>query len=112
MGTRDIWGQGTFGDMRHISGWGGGDIWGHGGCLRPGGGTHTFGDTCGRVPPPPQVNSSEVTVVAFFIMPARTNNFNVESLKGQAVRKQLWWDPKLPPRGTPKPQGTPPKKPQ
>ncbi|KAK2510323.1 hypothetical protein Q9233_017857 [Columba guinea] len=36
------------------------------------------------------VNGSEVTVVAFFIMPARTNNFNVESLKGQAVRKQLW----------------------
>lgn len=23
-------------------------------------------------------------------MPARTNNFNVETLKGQAVRKQLW----------------------
>lgn len=68
----------------------------------------TLVDAC----PPPQVNSSEVTVVAFFIMPARTNNFNVESLKGQAVRKQLWWDPKLPPRGTPKPQGTPPKKPQ
>ncbi|OWK50048.1 Glycogen [starch] synthase, muscle, partial [Lonchura striata] len=37
-----------------------------------------------------RVNGSEVTVVAFFIMPARTNNFNVESLKGQAVRKQLW----------------------
>lgn len=40
--------------------------------------------------PLPQVNSSEQTVVAFFIMPARTNNFNVETLKGQAVRKQLW----------------------
>uniref|UniRef100_A0A8C3BLD4 Glycogen [starch] synthase n=1 Tax=Cairina moschata TaxID=8855 RepID=A0A8C3BLD4_CAIMO len=37
-----------------------------------------------------RVNGSETTVVAFFIMPARTNNFNVESLKGQAVRKQLW----------------------
>ncbi|MBN3300546.1 GYS1 protein, partial [Amia calva] len=37
-----------------------------------------------------RVNHSEVTVVAFFIMPARTNNFNVETLKGQAVRKQLW----------------------
>lgn len=24
-------------------------------------------------------------------MPAKTNNFNVESLKGQAVRKQLWY---------------------
>uniref|UniRef100_A0AAY4CFS6 Glycogen [starch] synthase n=1 Tax=Denticeps clupeoides TaxID=299321 RepID=A0AAY4CFS6_9TELE len=37
-----------------------------------------------------RVNHSEVTVIAFFIMPARTNNFNVETLKGQAVRKQLW----------------------
>uniref|UniRef100_A0A672GCK8 Glycogen [starch] synthase n=1 Tax=Salarias fasciatus TaxID=181472 RepID=A0A672GCK8_SALFA len=36
------------------------------------------------------VNHSDVTVIAFFIMPARTNNFNVETLKGQAVRKQLW----------------------
>uniref|UniRef100_A0A8D3AW84 Glycogen [starch] synthase n=1 Tax=Scophthalmus maximus TaxID=52904 RepID=A0A8D3AW84_SCOMX len=33
---------------------------------------------------------NDVTVVVFFIMPAETNNFNVESLKGQAVRKQLW----------------------
>ncbi|KAJ8251046.1 hypothetical protein GJAV_G00216640 [Gymnothorax javanicus] len=37
-----------------------------------------------------RVNHSEVTVIAFFIMPARTNNFNVETLKGQAIRKQLW----------------------
>lgn len=37
-----------------------------------------------------QVSHSDVTVIAFFIMPARTNNFNVETLKGQAVRKQLW----------------------
>uniref|UniRef100_A0A7N8X964 Glycogen [starch] synthase n=1 Tax=Mastacembelus armatus TaxID=205130 RepID=A0A7N8X964_9TELE len=37
-----------------------------------------------------RVNHSDVTVIAFFIMPARTNNFNVETLKGQAVRKQLW----------------------
>ncbi|KAM9299630.1 glycogen [starch] synthase, muscle isoform 2-T2 [Gastrophryne carolinensis] len=37
-----------------------------------------------------RVNQSDVTIVAFFIMPARTNNFNVETLKGQAVRKQLW----------------------
>ncbi|XP_051898824.1 glycogen [starch] synthase, muscle-like [Pristis pectinata] len=37
-----------------------------------------------------QTHQSTVTVVAFFIMPARTNNFNVETLKGQAVRKQLW----------------------
>lgn len=39
----------------------------------------------------PQVHRSDVTVVVFFIMPAQTNNFNVESLKGQAVRKQLWY---------------------
>lgn len=37
-----------------------------------------------------KANRSDVTVVAFFIMPAKTNNFNVETLKGQAVRKQLW----------------------
>ena len=32
---------------------------------------------------------SDVTVVAFLIFPAKTNNFNVDSLKGQAVTKQL-----------------------
>eukprot|EP01137_Pigoraptor_chileana_P011954 Opistho-2@63627 len=32
---------------------------------------------------------SDVTVVAFIIMPAPTNNFNVDALKGQAVTKQL-----------------------
>ncbi|XP_048473557.1 glycogen [starch] synthase, muscle-like [Rhincodon typus] len=37
-----------------------------------------------------RAHQSRVTVVAFFIMPAQTNNFNVETLKGQAVRKQLW----------------------
>ncbi|XP_031725778.1 glycogen [starch] synthase, liver [Anarrhichthys ocellatus] len=37
-----------------------------------------------------QVHRNDMTVVVFFIMPAKTNNFNVESLKGQAVRKQLW----------------------
>uniref|UniRef100_A0A3B3S4G2 Glycogen [starch] synthase n=1 Tax=Paramormyrops kingsleyae TaxID=1676925 RepID=A0A3B3S4G2_9TELE len=37
-----------------------------------------------------RVHKNDVTVVVFFIMPAKTNNFNVESLKGQAVRKQLW----------------------
>ncbi|KAK7149661.1 hypothetical protein R3I94_009085 [Phoxinus phoxinus] len=37
-----------------------------------------------------RVHRSDVTVVVFFIMPAKTNNFNVESLKGQAVRKQMW----------------------
>ncbi|XP_041058931.1 glycogen [starch] synthase, liver isoform X1 [Carcharodon carcharias] len=37
-----------------------------------------------------RVHKSDVTVVVFFIMPAKTHNFNVETLKGQAVRKQLW----------------------
>ncbi|XP_067415347.1 glycogen [starch] synthase, liver isoform X2 [Emydura macquarii macquarii] len=37
-----------------------------------------------------RVHRSDITVVVFFIMPAKTNNFNVETLKGQAVRKQLW----------------------
>ncbi|KAG9471181.1 glycogen [starch] synthase, liver [Eleutherodactylus coqui] len=37
-----------------------------------------------------RVHRSDVTVVVFFIMPTQTNNFNVETLKGQAVRKQLW----------------------
>ncbi|CAL8242574.1 unnamed protein product [Merluccius merluccius] len=37
-----------------------------------------------------RVHKDDVTVVVFFIMPAKTNNFNVESLKGQAIRKQLW----------------------
>ncbi|XP_060699223.1 glycogen [starch] synthase, liver isoform X2 [Hemiscyllium ocellatum] len=37
-----------------------------------------------------KVHKCDVTVVVFFIMPAKTHNFNVETLKGQAVRKQLW----------------------
>lgn len=32
---------------------------------------------------------SDMTVIAFLIFPARTNNFNVESLRGQAIAKQL-----------------------
>ncbi|XP_055951045.1 glycogen [starch] synthase-like [Argiope bruennichi] len=32
---------------------------------------------------------SEMTVMAFLIFPARTNNFNVDSLRGQAIAKQL-----------------------
>ncbi|KAL5007780.1 hypothetical protein ScPMuIL_016586 [Solemya velum] len=32
---------------------------------------------------------SDVTVVAFLVFPAKTNNFNVESLRGQAISKQL-----------------------
>ncbi|CAG5123259.1 unnamed protein product, partial [Candidula unifasciata] len=33
--------------------------------------------------------NSDMTIVAFLIFPARTNNFNVESLRGQAIAKQL-----------------------
>lgn len=33
--------------------------------------------------------NSPMTVVAFIIMPAHTQNYNIDSLKGQAVTKQL-----------------------
>jgi glycogen(starch) synthase len=36
-----------------------------------------------------KVSGSDKTVVAFLIFPARTNNFNVETLRGQAVVKSL-----------------------
>lgn len=36
-----------------------------------------------------QQSGSKTTVVAFIIMPAKTNSYNVEVLKGQAVTKQL-----------------------
>ncbi|RWS29539.1 putative glycogen [starch] synthase-like protein [Leptotrombidium deliense] len=36
-----------------------------------------------------KVTKSDITVVAFLIFPARTNNFNVDSLRGQAIAKQL-----------------------
>lgn len=36
-----------------------------------------------------QSHLPDVTVVAFLIFPAKTNNFNVESLRGHAVTKQL-----------------------
>uniref|UniRef100_A0A6F9DF03 Glycogen [starch] synthase n=1 Tax=Phallusia mammillata TaxID=59560 RepID=A0A6F9DF03_9ASCI len=36
-----------------------------------------------------KMTNSDTTVVAFLIFPAATNNFNVESLRGQAVVKQL-----------------------
>lgn len=36
-----------------------------------------------------QASKSDVTVVAFLIFPAKTNNFNVESLRGHAVTKSL-----------------------
>lgn len=32
----------------------------------------------------------DITVVAFLIFPARTNNFNVESLRGHAVSKTYY----------------------
>lgn len=36
-----------------------------------------------------KVEAPDVTVVAFLIFPAKTNNFNVESLRGHAVTKSL-----------------------
>lgn len=36
-----------------------------------------------------KVSKLDITVVAFLIFPARTNNFNVESLRGHAVTKSL-----------------------
>eukprot|EP00730_Choanoeca_flexa_P014306 TRINITY_DN6210_c0_g1_i1.p1 TRINITY_DN6210_c0_g1~~TRINITY_DN6210_c0_g1_i1.p1 ORF type:complete len:682 (+),score=200.80 TRINITY_DN6210_c0_g1_i1:1262-3307(+) len=36
-----------------------------------------------------KTTGSDITVVAFVIMPAKTNNFNVEALRGQAVVKNL-----------------------
>lgn len=38
---------------------------------------------------PLKVCNSDITVVAFLIFPAPTNSFNVASLKGQAITKQL-----------------------
>lgn len=35
------------------------------------------------------MSGSDKTVVAFLIFPAKTNNFNVETLRGQAVVKSL-----------------------
>ena len=40
-------------------------------------------------PPLSKACNSDITVVAFLIFPARTNSFNVDSLKGQAITKQL-----------------------
>lgn len=37
----------------------------------------------------PQSSGLNVTIVAFLIFPAQTSNFNVESLRGQAIAKQL-----------------------
>lgn len=35
------------------------------------------------------MTDSDVTIVAFLIFPTKTKNHNVESLKGQALHKQL-----------------------
>lgn len=50
--------------------------------------THLYTDLLGLNGRLQQYNSP-VTVVAFIIMPASTQNYNVDSLKGQAVTKQL-----------------------
>jgi len=42
-------------------------------------------------------SKSKMTVVAFLIFPTRTNSFNVDSLKGQAITKSLRYVP-APPR--------------
>lgn len=36
-----------------------------------------------------QASGTDKTVIAFMIFPAKTNNFNIESLRGQAVTKSL-----------------------
>jgi len=36
-----------------------------------------------------QQNNSDITVVAFIIMPGITNNYNVESIEGQSVRREI-----------------------
>ena len=36
-----------------------------------------------------QAENSDMTVVAFLIFPAKTSNYNVEALRGQAHVKQL-----------------------
>jgi glycogen(starch) synthase len=36
-----------------------------------------------------KASNSQVTVVAFIVAPAETHSFTVETLKGQAVVKQL-----------------------
>ncbi|KAI2808809.1 Glycogen [starch] synthase, liver [Blomia tropicalis] len=36
-----------------------------------------------------KTSNSDMTVIAFLIFPGRTNNYNVESLRGQAIAKQL-----------------------
>eukprot|EP00040_Diaphanoeca_grandis_P004251 m.27774 g.27774 ORF g.27774 m.27774 type:complete len:710 (+) comp15807_c0_seq1:91-2220(+) len=46
-------------------------------------------EALGRLNRKLQQQDSKTTVVAFIIMPAKTNSYNVESLRGQAVTKRL-----------------------
>lgn len=48
-----------------------------------------FVESLGRLNERLKMANSTVTVVAFMIMPANTHSFTVETLKGQAVTKQL-----------------------
>jgi hypothetical protein len=34
-------------------------------------------------------DKSDITIVAFIIMPGQTNNYNVESIKGQSIRREI-----------------------
>lgn len=36
-----------------------------------------------------QQSKTDTTVVVFLVFPCKTNNFNVESLRGQAISKQI-----------------------
>jgi glycogen(starch) synthase len=36
-----------------------------------------------------KAEKSDVTIVAFIIMPGQTNNYNVESIKGQSIRREI-----------------------
>lgn len=52
-------------------------------------GVDMFVESLGRLNERLKMANSTVTVVAFMIMPANTHSFTVETLKGQAVTKQL-----------------------
>lgn len=52
-------------------------------------GTDLYLESLARLNHMLQTVQSDVTVVAFVIMPAKTNNFNIEALRGQAVVKRM-----------------------
>ncbi|KAI9012042.1 glycogen synthase [Phycomyces nitens] len=52
-------------------------------------GVDMFAESLGRLNDRLKASKSNMTVVAFMVMPAETHSFNVEALKGQAVTKQL-----------------------